>query len=97
MKKIRIKRLIYTALDTGEVMYGCEQYDGHLTDENILGMIHTEGKSIFNDAGLVHGQSSLIWFKDNLPAYKVTVESCYQYEKTTFDLLKDNIKRILRI
>ena len=45
MKKILIKRLVYTCGRTGEELIGANEYDGHLTDANILGSIHEVGKT----------------------------------------------------
>lgn len=90
MKKIVIKRLIYTHLDTGEVHLGGTEYDGRLTDDNILGAVHEVGHTAWI------GQS--LWkLRNGIPQYKISVETFYQYQKSWYNLLSDSIKRILRI
>ena len=87
MKKVIVKRLVYHSLATGETFLGAEEYDGHLTDENILGAFHEEGKTAWvnNHLWLIRG--------DNL-LYRITVESFEQYTKNRFDLFLDALRRI---
>ena len=85
MKKTLIKRIVYYSPASGEVFYGGEEYDGHLTDENILGAIHTIGKTVWRGHNL--------WQLE--PELMLTVEKFYQYEKSTLDLLIDRIRRII--
>lgn len=93
MRKIAIKRLVYNHLGTGEVCYGGEEYDGNLTDENILGAIHEIGKTEWcpNGYGLyqLNSNGDLV--------YRISVETFYQYQKSWYNLFFDSIKRILRI
>ena len=93
MRTIKVKRLAYYHLDTGEITYGGEAYDGGLTDSNILGSIFTYGKHQWVPNG---EYDSMYQYADkNTLQYRIYVVPFYQYEKTTFDLIKDNIKRIL--
>ena len=87
MKKVIVKRLVYHSLVTGETFLGAEEYDGRLTDENILGALHEEGKTAWvnNHLWLIRG--------DNL-LYRITVEEFPQYTKSWYDLLLDAIRRI---
>ena len=87
MKRITIKRLIYYAPHTGETMYGAEEYDAHLTDDNILCFIHEVGKTAW--------MGDTLWLlRDGVPAYRINVECFYQYTKSWFDLLLDAVRRI---
>lgn len=87
MKKIQIKRLIYTSAWTGEEFVGAIEYDGRLSDYNILGSIHEIGKTQWIG-------SNLWLMKDNIPRYKITVASFTQYTKSWYDWLLDAIRRI---
>ena len=95
MKRIKIKRLVYHHLATNEEHYGGYEFDGNLTDENILGALFDFGKHewIPNFGHTVmyqyNNQGELV--------YRISVETFYRYEKSWYNLLADNIKRILRI
>lgn len=87
MKKIQIKRLVYTSAYTGEEFIGAIEYDGHLTDANILGSIHEVGKTEWI------GQ--VLWLlHDGVPTYRITVFPFYQYQKRWYELLLDAVRRI---
>jgi hypothetical protein len=93
VKKIAIKRLVYNHLGTGEVCYGGQEYDSNLTDENILGAIFTLGKHEWHP-----GMVGIYQLNTNGELkYRITVETFYRYQKSWYNLLADNIKRILRI
>lgn len=94
MKKIKVKRLVYQNLATNEVAYGGEEYDGNLTDENILGCIHEVGRSLYYDRGYTSNQSYLILMRDGLMTHRVTVETFIQYQKSWYNLLLDALRRI---
>lgn len=86
MKKITVKRLVYHD-GQGNFILGGYEYDGALTDANILGAVHEVGKTrwIGNELWLMrHG----------CPLYRITVESFTQYQKTWFGLLMDAVRRI---
>ena len=87
MKKVIVKRLVYHSLASGEIFYGATEYDGNLTDENILGAFHEVGKTAW-----VNGALWLIRGEDLL--YRITVEEFPQYTKSWYDLLLDAIRRI---
>ena len=89
MRKIKVKRLVYNHLGTGEIHYGGYEFDGNLTDDNILGAIFTLGKHQWCPDG--YGMYQLNQ-KGEL-VYRIGVETFYQYQKTRFDLLIDTIKR----
>ena len=91
MKKIVIKRLVYHHLATNEIHYGGYEFDGNLTDENILGMLFTFGKHEWCPDG--YGMYQLN--ANGELVYRITVETFYRYEKSWYNLLADNIKRIL--
>ena len=93
MKKIIVKRLLYQHMRTNEVFYGGEEYDGHLTAENILGSIYTVGKHEWGPRGCSLYQLNN---KGELQ-YQIYVNQFEYYQKSWYDLLFDNIKRILRI
>lgn len=95
MKKTKIKRLVYRHLSTNEIIYGAEQYDGRLSTPNILGSIYTKGKHEWCPDAY---QYAMYQFNsEGLLQYRITVETFYQYEKSSLNLLMDNIKRILGI
>lgn len=94
MKRIKVKRLMYHSLNSGEIFYGGEEYDGNLTDENILGCIHEIGRSLYYDRGYTSNQSYLILMRDGLMTHRVTVETFYQYQKSWYDKFLDMIRRI---
>ena len=87
MKKIIVKCLIYHSPITGENLIGAEEYDGQLTDENILGAIHETGKTIWLGPDLWTLQNG------NL-IYHIKVEKFIQYQKRWYETLWDQICRI---
>ena len=93
MRKIKVKRLAYYHLGTGETTYGGETYNGSLTDANILGAIYTYGKHQWVPNG--EHNAMYQYTDENTVKYRISVVIFYQYQKTTFDLMKDNIKRLL--
>lgn len=86
MKKIMVKRLIYSD-GQGNTIIGAEEYNGNLDDYNILCAIHEIGKTrwIGNSLWALHA---------GVPAYHITVESFYQYQKRWYETLLDVIRRI---
>ena len=86
MKKITVKRVVYRN-ECGRGFLGATEYDGRTSDENILGLIHEVGKTKWI------GQS--LWLmKGGIPAYRITVEKFYQYQKRWYELLFDAVRRI---
>jgi hypothetical protein len=86
MKKVIVKRLAYS-MGYGDVKYGSVEYDGSLSDENILGAVHEVGKTQWIG-------SSLWLMRGNVPLYKITVETFPQYTKSWYDYLLDAIRRL---
>lgn len=86
MKKILVKRLVYTD-GQGNTIIGAEEYSGHLDDHNILGVVHEVGKTtwIGNSLWVLHA---------GIPAYRITVESFYQYQKRWYENVFDALRRI---
>ena len=85
MKRVTIKRLVYVG-PQGETMYGAEEYDARLTNDNILGAIHEVGKTAW--------MGETLWLLvDGAPTYRIDVEKFYQYTKSWFDLLIDAVRR----
>ena len=85
MKRITIKRLVFCRGD--EYIIGATEYDGHLSDENILGSFHEVGKTVVYPYGM--------WLlKDGVPYYRVMVGKFYQYQKRWYELVLDAVRRI---
>lgn len=86
MKRILVKRLVYTN-GTNPDIIGGHDYDGRLSDDNILGAIHEIGKTQWIG-------SSLWLMKCGRPVYRITVATFTQYQKSWYDLLLDAVRRI---
>ena len=86
MKKIVVKRLIYTDGASPDRI-GAHDYDGSLSDHNILCSVHELGKTQWIG-------SSLWLIKNGRPIYRITVEPFTQYQKSWYDLLLDMLRRI---
>jgi hypothetical protein len=91
MKRIKVKRLVYYHLGTNEVHYGGFEYDGNLTDENILGAVFTLGKHEWCPNG--YGMYQLN--ANGELKYRITVEMFYRYQKSWYNLLWDWIRRVV--
>lgn len=88
MKRIAVKRLIYTDAD-GKQYLDSREYDSHFSDEVILGSIHTIGKTKW------HG--GYLWtLKDGKRQYRIHVETFWQYEKAWYNHAWDWILRIIK-
>ena len=86
MKRVRVKRLVLTN-GIGETLIGGVEYSHTLTDDNILGTIHEIGKTVWIGPNL--------WMlRAGVPAYRITVETFYQYQKRWYELLLDAVRRI---
>ena len=91
MKRIKVKRLVYHHLVTNEVHYGGFEYDGNLTNENILGALFTIGKHEWHP-----GMEGIYQVNaDGELKYRITVETFYQYQKSWYNLLWDWVRRII--
>lgn len=86
MKRTKVKRLVFTNQYGGGYI-GATEYDGKLTDDNILGAFHEVGKTVWKGRQLwmlVNGE----------PTFRVTVEVFEQYQKCWYDRILDAISRI---
>lgn len=82
MKKNIIKRIVYHSPNSGTVLIGAEEYDNHLTNDNILGAIHEIGKTKWI--------GSELWaIRGNELIYRITVEQFTQYQKSWYDLVRE--------
>lgn len=86
MKKIVVKRLVYTN-GIGEDRIGAHDYDGSLSDHNILCSVHELGKTQWIG-------TSLWLMRNGRPIYQITVQPFYQYQKRWYENLFDTIRRI---
>lgn len=86
MKKVIVKRLVYSN-GMGTVKFGNTEYDGKLSDDNILGAVHEIGKTQWIG-------ESLWLMRGNVPLYRITVEAFPQYTKSWYDYIIDAIRRI---
>ena len=93
MKRMITKRLLYRNMATNELYYGATEYDGHLTNENILGAIYEVGKYEWCPYGLSLYQKN----QNGDLVYQIYVEQFEYAVKSWYNLLADSIKRILRI
>ena len=86
MRKIVVKRLVYSDGCSADRIGGHE-YDGALTDANILGSVHELGKTQWI------GQN--LWLmRCGRPIYRITVATFTQYQKSWYDLVLDALRRI---
>ena len=99
MKRIAIKRVIYSE-DYGSlwreilpssIIIGGEEYDGKMSDFNILGAMIEVGKWKWASS-----YGNCIVRVDGVQMY-AKVHTFYQYQKSWYNLFSDSIKRILRI
>lgn len=86
MKKILIKRLMYTD-GQGNQYYGGIEYDGRMDDHNILGVVYEVGKTKWIG-------NSLWLLRQGVPAYRISVCTSVRYEKRWYELLLDAVRRI---
>ena len=86
MKKIIVKRLVYTNL-RGASYIGGEEYDGTLSNDNILGSIYHTDKHRWIG-------NELLAIQDGIPVYRISVQNFYKYQNFWYDILLDAISRI---
>lgn len=91
MKRIVIKRLMYRNLVTNELSYGAEEYDGHLSNENILGAVYTLDKHEWCPHTLALYQLN----SNGELVYQITIEKFEQYQKSWYNLFWDWVRRIV--
>lgn len=87
MKKKVIKRIVYHSPASGETFIGDTEYDGCLTDDNILGSFHEVGKTswVGDTLWVVRGTEYI---------YRLSVEPFVQYQKTRMELFMDAVRRL---
>lgn len=95
MKKIIKKRLTYYCPWTKHFMIGGEEFDGDMSDSNILGAIHEIGRTKWCPTGMDNNNLTVdeLWLlrpypadpKVKLPMYKITVEEFYILQPQWFD------------
>ena len=92
MRKIKTKRLVYSHNPNFATIdaYGGVEYDGRLSDENILGVFYEPGYWDWSP----HWKNVLESHKDSLSWY-MKVGTFYHYEKTKLELIIEAIVRIL--
>ena len=86
MKKIVVKRLIFTD-GMGTECIGSVEFDGRLTDDNILSAFHEVGRTAWIG-------ESLWTLHAGVPRYRVSVGIFYQYQKRWYELVLDAVRRI---
>ena len=86
MKKRIVKRLVFTNKYGGGYI-GADEYDGHLTDDNILGAFHEVGKTVWQG-------HNLYMLVDGEPLLRVHVDTFEQFTKSWYDYVLDAIRRI---
>lgn len=96
MKKIRKKRIILYCPWTEEVIIGAEEFDGALSDDNILGAFHEVGKSVWMWENDPYYETELWYLKEQhglrLPYYKVEVEEFCAHVPTFWDKVRNALR-----
>ena len=88
MKRIAVKRIIYTD-SQGKEYFDSREFDGQLSDCNILGFVHEVGKTKW------HG--GCLWtLKDGKRQYRIHVERFWHYEKAWYDHPLDWFLRLIK-
>lgn len=91
MKRIKVKRLLYKNMLTSEVHLGATEYDGYLTNENILGAIYEVGKHEWCPHNLSLYQKN----QNGDLVYQIYVEQFECAEKSWYNFFWDWIRRII--
>ena len=86
MKKVMVKRLVYTNNRNFDRM-GCHDYDSTLSDHNILCAIHEVGKTRWI------GQNLWLLYRGR-PLYQIKVVTVTQYQKRWYENVLDALRRI---
>ena len=98
MRYIKKKRLVYRKVGGAEILYGGVEFDGRLTDENILGMVHEKGKtewlpSTWHDGMDLYLMKFYPNSKVRYPAYCIEVDEFYETQKSWYNKIWDWIRR----
>ena len=91
MKRVTTKRLLYKSMLTGEIHLGATEYDGNLTNENILGAIYEVGKHEWCPYDLSLYQKN----QNGDLVYQIYVEQFEYAEKSWYNLLWDWVRRVI--
>ena len=94
MKKIMKKRVIFYCPWTEELVIGAEEFDGTLSDDNILGAFHETGKTMWCPTNPDYDE---LWYlkpcgKVRLPYYKVLIDDFYIEVPTFWDRIKNALR-----
>ena len=94
MKKIMKKRVIFYCPWTGEKIIGAEEFDGTLSDDNILGAFYETGKTAWCPT---HPDYDELWYLKEyknlrVPYYKIEIEKFYVEVPTFWDKIKEALR-----
>ena len=94
MRKIMKKRDVFYCPWTEETIIGAEEFDGSLSDNNILGAFHEVGKTVWCPT---HPDYNELWYLKEyqglrIPYYKIEVEEFYIFTPTFWDKIKDILR-----
>lgn len=78
-------------MNTNELFYGAEEYDGHLTNYNILGSIYEVGKHEWCPHSLSLYQKN----QNGDFVYQIYVEQFEYAEKSWYNLFWDWVRRVI--
>ena len=94
MKKIMKKRVIFYCPWTEELVIGAEEFDGTLSDDNILGAFYETGKTAWCPT---HQDYDELWYLKEyknlrVPYYKIEIEKFYVEVPTFWDKIKEALR-----
>lgn len=94
MKKIMKKRVIFYCPWTEELIIGAEEFDGTLSDDNILGAFYETGKTMWCPT---HPDYDELWYLKEyqnlrVPYYKIEIEKFYIEVPTFWDKIKEALR-----
>lgn len=96
MKAVMKKRIILYCPWTDEKIIGAEEFDGTLSDDNILGAFHEIGKTMWMWENDPFYPTELWYLKPcgevRLPYYKVLVDDFYIEVPTFWDRIKNALR-----
>lgn len=96
MKKIMKKRIILYCPWTKEEIIGAEEFDGTLSDDNILEAFHEVGKTVWMWENDPFYQTELWYLKEQygikMPYYKVGIDDFYIEVPTWWDRMKKSLR-----
>jgi len=94
VKKIKKKRIILYCPWTDEEIIGAEEYEGYLSDENIIGIYYEVGKAQWYPT---HPDYDELWYLKEqngikIPYYKVGVSDFYIEVPSFWDKVKNALR-----